>query len=279
MKRNLLTLTLLSSVLCSSTSVFAGVGLNTVDKNHQNVIEKPRFIIDLPQPLLSAEQNNYFKIISVKKALEVKTDLYAVLAKSQDKYHVYWVHEDSGLVSTGSLLTNDGFDLTAKYMDDMKPPLDLSSEFTKLKKDGVTFGSSLMPVDDKNAMYVVYEPNCGYCKVLHRKLEPYIKKGLDVRFVPVAFLRPTSADTLSSILGAKDPLEALKAHEMKKELPYSKATPKLLSQLTANSSFMRALGISGTPGVVYRKDDGSYVITGLMDDAELNKVASALMNK
>ncbi|MUJ20342.1 thioredoxin fold domain-containing protein [Aliivibrio fischeri] len=279
MKRNLLTLALLSTISLSSTSAFAGVDSQTTEASNSNQFTKSRFIIDLPQPLLSAEQNNYFKIISVKKADEVKTGVYAVLAKSQSKYHVYWVHEDSGLVSTGSLLTNDGFDLTSKYMDDMKPPLDLSKEFDKLKKNGVIFGSSLMPKDDANAMYIVYEPNCGYCKKMHIKLEPYIKKGLDVRFVPVAFLRPTSADTLSSILGASDPLDALKMHEMGKPLPYSKASPELLSQLAANSSFMRTLGISGTPGVIYKKSNNSYVITGGMDDDELNRVAMGLMKK
>ncbi|MCQ1060271.1 thioredoxin fold domain-containing protein [Photobacterium sp. ZSDE20] len=227
----------------------------------------------MPKILSEGEQQGYFKIIDHVNVEEFD-DLSAVLVDTGGReYHLYWVHED-GFITGGHLLTTEGGNLTRKYEQRMTPALDLSTNFDQLYDEGVIFGST--DRDDSGAMYVIYEPHCGYCKNFHAELQPYIEQGLDLRLIPVSFLRANSPDIISAVANAEVPFEALKRFDQTGQFDSVPVTGQLRSQLAANSNFMRDIGVRGTPGVIY-KQDGQYVITGALRGNQLKNVADKLM--
>lgn len=65
----------------------------------------------------------------------------------------------------------------------------------------------------KNVIYVFFDPNCVFCHFAWKALQPYVKAGLQVRWVPVGFLKPTSAQRAAAIREAKTPTQALDFNE------------------------------------------------------------------
>jgi len=65
-------------------------------------------------------------------------------------------------------------------------------------------------------IYDFYDPNCPYCHEIYTWLQnPIHNKQIQVRFITVGFLTPSSAGKAAAILSAKDPLAALKLNENK----------------------------------------------------------------
>lgn len=130
----------------------------------------------------------------------------------------------------------------------------------------VTQGSDKAP----HKAYIVIDPNCIFCHMLYKEVEPMIEKGtLQVRWIPAGFLKPSSAGKAAAIMAAKDPLAALKKDETtfdaKKEeggiqpLDANSKDPKVqtaFDQVNANTQFFGKNGFQGTPTILYFDKDG-----------------------
>ncbi|MDE1979036.1 MAG: thioredoxin fold domain-containing protein, partial [Betaproteobacteria bacterium] len=58
-------------------------------------------------------------------------------------------------------------------------------------------------------IYIFFDANCPYCHELYTNLRPKVgKDGLEIRWVPVAVLTPTSVTKGAAILQAPDRLKA-----------------------------------------------------------------------
>ena len=72
----------------------------------------------------------------------------------------------------------------------------------------ITLGSGPRVVD------VFFDPNCPYCHELYEDLLPWVgKQGLQLRWIPVAVLAPSSEGKAAAMLQAADPREALARNE------------------------------------------------------------------
>ena len=130
-------------------------------------------------------------------------------------------------------------------------------------------------------IYDFQDPNCPYCHALYENEVPLIKAGkLTVRYVPVAFLTPSSPEEAADWLLSPDPLKTLNQFETivgkafrsgsYRYLPKEKPSKKILKELKENYYMMDALGFSGTPAVLYRVKDGQLGrIPGLMSKRQL----------
>ena len=138
------------------------------------------------------------------------------------------------------------------------------------------------PAKPKQTVYVFFDPNCWYCNLTWKALQPYERQGLQVRWVPVAYQKESSATRVAAIFGAKDRLEAFRKNERHYHegsydggiQPARVVTPKLAAALTANLKLMQRLGAPGTPALVWRDGRGSTrVKVGRPSNAELEAIA------
>ncbi len=121
--------------------------------------------------------------------------------------------------------------------------------------------------------YIIVDPNCIFCHMLFKKIEPMIEGGdLQVRWIPVGFLNPTSAGKAAQIMLTTDNKTRLKqlfADEDKfdkkteegaltplKSNAKDKAVTKAFNEVKSNTDFFRKYGFQGTPTILYLNKDG-----------------------
>lgn len=155
---------------------------------------------------------------------------------------------------------------------------DAQKLFAALEKaDAVHEGAA----DPKRVLYVFFDANCYYCHLTWKALQPYEKEGLQVRWVPVAYQRPTSLGRAAAIMQARDRAAALRANESRYDAaqfdggiaPWHDVPAKLSAQIEANTELMQAFGAPGTPALVWKEPAGAIrVKAGVPRLSELPRI-------
>lgn len=130
-------------------------------------------------------------------------------------------------------------------------------------------------------LYVFFDPNCGYCPMIYKNLQPLIAPyDLQLRWIPVAMLDATSIGKAAAILQAKDQKAALDYNEahynseahtgsISEEIP-SAVTE---TRLRANEILLNQVGIPVVPTLLFRAKTGeAMVIQGALSPVALRKV-------
>lgn len=132
-----------------------------------------------------------------------------------------------------------------------------------------------------------FDPNCPYCRQLYSDLRPFVgKDGLQLNWVPVAILAPSSLGKAAAILQAGNRLQAFLAmeeHALDPNRPApavpaaSQISAKTRQILNANEAVLRQAGVySSVPLVVYRNRAGQpQLLLGAPRDA---KALAALLH-
>ena len=124
----------------------------------------------------------------------------------------------------------------------------------------------------KSTLYVFMDPNCIYCHLVWKALQPYEAVGLQVHWIPMGFLKPDSAGKAAALLEAKDGaalLKELETHYSEKDesggiapLAHIPATDK--NKLDNNIKLFQDLGFDGTPTLIYQGSGGRWAnVSGL----------------
>lgn len=231
--------------------------------------------------------------VNVVKSFPAAPGLTGWLLSQGGRYSIVYTTADKKTLLVGSLIGENGENLSAKLEEQFVPRPDLTALFQRLEQTTyVTEGTAHAP---KGVVYVFVDPNCPYCHFTWRALQPYEAAGLQVRWIPVATLGPTSLPKAIEVLAAADKTAAFKTMETNHGKPWSPSAqsaeashPAIVAALRQNGELMDALGISGTPGVVWRDKQGKVqvkagmprlselpAITGLpeqkIDDPSLSK--------
>jgi len=105
-------------------------------------------------------------------------------------------------------------------------------------------------------VYAFVDPNCPYCHVFWKEAHALYARGLEVRYLLVPVIRPSSLNKAAWVLAGKNRLGRLIAQERDYGKPDA---PRLahpdaaeIAILKRNTRMMLALGLNGTPGFVYR---------------------------
>lgn len=112
----------------------------------------------------------------------------------------------------------------------------------------------------KATLYAFFDPNCIFCHLGWKLSRHYYQEGLQVRWIPIAFLMTDSAAKAAWVLLSADPSKALAEGEggwkgMRdgagafKEGP---VTAEVRKTLDRNKKLFIDLGLTGTPGFVYK---------------------------
>ena len=136
--------------------------------------------------------------------------------------------------------------------------------------------------DAPRKVYVFLDANCIYCAKFWADARPWVDSGkVQLRYLMVAVIAPTSAGKAATLLADPDPARRLVAYErahafgvarMLQGGPHASMedanlapTPlsrEMASFLETNEGFMNALKLRGTPGIVFRGLDGQLVAIG-----------------
>ena len=132
-------------------------------------------------------------------------------------------------------------------------------------------------------IYVFTDPNCPYCHVLYKRLQPFIRKGqVVVRFIPVGMLTPSSAGKAAAILESPDPQKALAKnekgfHDDRGAIAPVTPTPATEKMLRHNLYYFELTDATGVPAIMYKKHGGQVgVITGAPSHDNLAKILQGL---
>ena len=139
----------------------------------------------------------------------------------------------------------------------------------------ITLGSGPRVVD------VFFDPNCPYCHELYDDLQPWVgKQGLQLRWIPVAVLAPSSEGKAAALLQAADRARALARNEDDYDenpragsggglVPAAQVAPATRAELARNLKVLKAAGpYFAFPLMVWRDKSGqAQMFLGAPHDA------------
>ena len=131
--------------------------------------------------------------------------------------------------------------------------------------------------DAPRKVYVFMDANCKYCTKFWSDARPWVDSGkVQLRHIMVAVIAPTSAGKAAALLADPDPSKRLLSYERAHAFgvvrmmaggprhawedpnlpPMQPIPPAVGRTLESHEELMHALGLQGTPGIVYRGLDG-----------------------
>jgi len=159
---------------------------------------------------------------------------------------------------------------TAAFCEDQPKPQYASNPergalFLELEKAEVVVEGAK---EAQSVLYVFFDPNCFYCHLTWKALQPYEKVGLQVRWVPVAYQKPSSVGRAAAIIEAFDRAAALRENEVNYDKthfdggikPMHRPPAPLTAQLQVNLQLMQKFGVPATPLLVWKDDHGNVQI-------------------
>lgn len=215
----------------------------------------------LPAPLQLAVQGG----MKVERQFDAEGGLTGwVLSQGVGKYMIAYTPPGGEVLMAGMLRNAKGEDLSKTYMAKYAPTPDYSKYWSRLEKmETINTGAQGSAV--KSVIYAFMDPNCIYCHFAWKALTYYEAAGLQVRWIPVGILGGDSAAKAAALMMAKDPGAAWASHgkTWSTKVPGSGVKPvasipaNVKKILDANGSFMVELGMSGTPGMLYKDASGT----------------------
>lgn len=206
---------------------------------------------DYPAPIKAMQERG----IEVLEKVDAPANLTAYTALYQGRPLVLYVTADNKHALIGSLLDEQGTDLTGSVVEEKIVRPQGEKMWAEMEKmDWIKDGSDKA----KQIAYVFTDPNCPYCKKFWADARPWVDAGeVQLRHFVVGMLSEGSAKKAASILMAKDQTKALNDNESgkkaAKEITVSAAVKK---QLDTNMQMMQGLGASGTPAIFYKDETG-----------------------
>ena len=189
------------------------------------------------------------------------------------KTALIYVDPDGQFLFTGMLFDGQGNNLSTAHYEAHVPKPDAAAiikdaESTAWIEDGSPTA--------KTVLYVLGEPNCGYCKVFYQQTRPAVAKGdLALRWIMIGFDMPGKLQS-ASLYAAPNMGKAL--YEMYTKGPSGKAAapygigsasgpvivvgPRPVNEappqtVARNEAYAQKHGLGGTPHILYRTVSGA----------------------
>ena len=226
---------------------------------------------DYPKPIQKAVESG----MKVVTEFATPSGLKGWVIQKNGQYSIVYTTADDKYLVTGVLIDSDGKNLNAEYAQQYVPKPDYEADYKELSGlASITEGAK----SDTNMIYVFFDPNCIFCHLLWKAIQPYEHAGLQVRWMPVAFLKKDSADKAVALLTAKDGAAAMALNMSKFNKDIESGgiqaevnSPKdVLDKVSANTTLMNHFGSSGTPTIVWKDKAGQVrVVSGMPQLSQL----------
>jgi thiol:disulfide interchange protein DsbG len=203
--------------------------------------------------------------VKVVKQFPAASGLTGWVLSQGARHSLVYTTADGKTLVAGALIDERGQNLSAQHEDMYIPKPDFTAAFAELEKSAfIAEGSMKNP---KSVIYVFVDPNCPYCHLMWRAVQPYEAAGLQVRWIPVATLGPTSMPKAIEVLADPDKTAAFRRMEQNHGKPWKPAAasteqsqPAVAAAIRRNGELMDGFGIAGTPGVVWRDKQGKVQV-------------------
>jgi thiol:disulfide interchange protein DsbG len=215
---------------------------------------------NIPPALVAATRTG----VVIEKTFPAESGLTGYVLNRNGSYSIVFATPDNKTVINGILIDAQGRNRAPEYEDKHIPKPDYDALWPVLEKAPVVVtGATGAAV--KSVAYAFLDPNCIFCHLAWKAFQPYEKVGLQVRWIPVAFLGPTSASKMAAILQSANAGAALDAYETAYKSGGGIDTksvvikPETQAKLDANSKLMAQFGFSGTPAIIWRDKSGKVL--------------------
>lgn len=241
----------------------------------------PVFSADYPKAI----QTVVAKGMKVEKSFPVVSGMTGWLISLNGKYTIVYTSKDNKTLISGALYDEQGNDLTAEYKKKYIPAPDYSAAYKELKDSSyIVEGKKKNP---KNTIYLIFDPNCPYCHKAWQALQVYEEAGLQVRWIPVAYLSPSSISKAIKMLDAKDRTAAfrngMQNFAQNRRAPadvLAKDRPETARLIKKNSQLMAKFGLNATPAFIWKQADGNIgVMKGMPQLRDLPKITGISLKK
>ena len=180
-------------------------------------------------------------------------------------YSTVYTTADKKTLLAGALIGERGESISAQYEEKYVPKPDLGVLFPQLEKSSYVAEGAVSSA--KSTVYVFVDANCPYCHSAWLAFQPYEKAGLQVLWIPVATLGPTSMPKAIEVMVAADKVAAFRAMEANHGKPWTAsaqsseaAHPGAAAAIRRNGELMQRFGIAGTPGLIWKDKQGKVQI-------------------
>lgn len=214
--------------------------------------------------------------IKIVQKFDAPGEVTGYAAQVGPRWLAIYVMPDGKHAIVGTLLDAQGNALTQQVLD-------------QIKREHVTDKGPIWPrladsywVADgsKNAERVVYvftDPNCPFCHMFWKRSRPWVKSGeVQLRHIMVGIIKQSSPGKAATIMTAENSEKVLTRNQRNYKQggvePMDSVPDSIRRKLQANLMLMKQLGIYGTPGIVYRDEQGQvHIVQGVparqkMDD-------------
>lgn len=244
------------------------------------VIEGSESIMELPLPIARALEQG----MVLESQFNAESDLTGWVLSLDGQFTLVYTTPDQRTLISGALINEAGQNLSELYAQQYfpKPDITLLEEATYISigapkeknlPDSATSAdtpaeqqdnaATEKTVEAKRVVYAFFDPSCPFCHLAWKAFQPYIAKGVEIRWIPVAFLNPESRDKAAAILQDRNP-ETLLAESMRlfntEEQPTTSVKETSRRQLQNNMKLMQRFGIQGTPGLIWSDNNGELNI-------------------
>lgn len=181
-----------------------------------------------------------------------------VLSSGVDQNLVVYTPADGSIAIAGNMLDAKGVNLTKEHLAKYAPQPDYEKLWSEASKS-TWIAEGAKGADVKSTIYVFEDANCSFCHLAWKAFQPYQKVGLQVRWIPVAFLSKTSYDKAAATLAAKDPGAAFteRHKNFTSQAAVPEANAEMRAKIEANNKLMSTWGFRGTPAIIYKDKDGT----------------------
>jgi thiol:disulfide interchange protein DsbG len=218
-----------------------------------------------PKPLQQAVDAG----VKVVKSFPAASGLTGWVMSQGGRYTIVYSTPDKKTLLAGALIGEDGASLSSQYEERYVPKPDMSPLFAQLEKSFHVVEGAAKPAG--NVLYVFVDPNCPFCHFTWMALQAYEKAGLQVRWIPVATLGPTSMPKAIEVMAAPDRTAAFRRMEENHGKPWTASAASseashqdIATKIRASNELMENFGIAGTPGVVWKDKQGKVQVKGGM---------------
>lgn len=216
--------------------------------------------------------------VQIHAEFQAPSGLMGYVGQFQGEPLVVYVTGDGEHLLVGPMLDARGGNLTERHLEDYGPEPDLSGVWEALEQSHwIGEGQD----DAEKVVYMFTDPECPYCNAFWRASRPYLGDDVQLRYVLVGMLRPSSMGKAAAILAADEPVTALAHHETAKANggiePLNDLPADAEQRLAANLRLMQELGAFATPAIYYRDGDGQ--VQQVMGMPGLDVIAEEIFRK
>lgn len=205
---------------------------------------------------------------------------------------VVFAQQDQYLI-IGNVITAQGKNLTQHYTEKLINSKKAKEAYQQISKlHWIAEGSD----QAKHKLYVIFDPNCIYCHLFYKevnKLDLIKNKMLQIRWLPVGFLKKSSAAKAAAMFHSPQPVQAIvqdenayKADEQEGGLkPLKKSSDdqqikQSFKDVEENTQFFSEQGFGGTPTLLYKQSNGKYgFIAGFVKGDKLKALVDGLSSQ